>query len=259
MQRTIEGLFVDDGGVNVPGELPVVFAHSAAGSTDQWSAQLSHLRETRRAVALDLRGHGQSQPPSDGDYSMQAMASDIGQVSDALGLSRFILIGHSMGGAVALAHAAARPARVAGLLLLDAASDGRAMPAEQKLGILQALRSSAYRPTIEAYWDTLLVGSSPRVRQYLLSQLARTREQTVVESLAALFEFDPVTALANYPGPRLSVVTRCNETPAAYHRLVATLPHRAHEGTGHWLQLDAPERVNALIDEFLRMPEFARG
>jgi pimeloyl-ACP methyl ester carboxylesterase len=50
-------LHVDDGG---SGGIPVVFVHSFAGSTEHWSAQLAHLRKTRRAVALDLHGHGQS-------------------------------------------------------------------------------------------------------------------------------------------------------------------------------------------------------
>lgn len=253
MQRTIEGLFVDDGGPSEPQAraLPVVLAHSAGGSSDQWAAQLAHLRGTRRASALDFRGHGRSQPPADGDYSIAALGRDIARVADGLGLERFVLIGHSMGGAAALACAAAAPQRVAGLLLLDPATDGRSMPAAQKAGILQALRSSAYRATIEAYWQTMLEGSSPRVRDYLFAQLGRTREQAVVDTLESLFDFDPVSALQRYRGPQLSIITQCNEVPNAYHRLVNSLPHRKLEGTGHWLQLDAPARVNTLTDEFL--------
>ena len=50
-------IFVDDGG---SGNLPVVFTHSFGGDVSHWTNQLSHIRETRRAVALDFRGHGKS-------------------------------------------------------------------------------------------------------------------------------------------------------------------------------------------------------
>src|SRR5687768_9563791 len=55
-------LVVDDGG---RGGVPIVFAHSYAGSKTHWSAQLAHLRKSRRAIAFDLRGHGDSSPPAD--------------------------------------------------------------------------------------------------------------------------------------------------------------------------------------------------
>src|SRR6185503_7034795 len=81
LAQTIKGpagkLNVDDGGT---GGLPVVFLHSFAGDTSHWSGQLSHLRETRRAVAIDLRGHGKSDAPANGDYSVEAMAGDVDAV-----------------------------------------------------------------------------------------------------------------------------------------------------------------------------------
>src|SRR5918995_1769 len=78
-------LAVDDGG---RGELPVLLVHSLAGNSAQWSVQLEHLRATRRAIALDLRGHGRSEPPKNGDYSMSGMAGDIEAVVNALGIEK---------------------------------------------------------------------------------------------------------------------------------------------------------------------------
>jgi len=83
------GLFIDDRG---DGGTPVLFVHSAAGSTELWAAQLDHLRASgRRAIAIDLRGHGRSRPPADGDYSIEGMAGDIEAAADHLGLTRFVL------------------------------------------------------------------------------------------------------------------------------------------------------------------------
>ena len=94
-------LNVDDGG---SGGLPVVFIHSSGGNTTHWSAQLEHLRKTRRAIALDLRGHGLSQPPKDGDYRLVSQAGDIDAVVNKAGIKKFVLVGHSMGGSVAIAY-----------------------------------------------------------------------------------------------------------------------------------------------------------
>lgn len=112
-------LFVDDGGPTSSTALPVVFVHSFGGNTTHWAAQLEHLRHTRRAIALDLRGSGKSGPPDDGDYSIEALARDVASVVDSLDLRRLVLVGHSQGATTALAYAGAHPERVAGLVLID--------------------------------------------------------------------------------------------------------------------------------------------
>ncbi len=251
-EMTPGGLFIDDGG---DGGTPVLFVHSAAGSTEHWSAQLAHLRASgRRAIAIDLRGHGRSRPPADGDYSIEGMAADIGAAADHLGLARFVLVGHSLGGTVAAEFAGSHPDRVAALLLLDPASDGRSIPAEQAEQMMASLDEDAYRAT-EQYWLPMTEVSPEPARKLLFDGLRRTSKQAVMEPLRALLTFDPVTALSRYPGPRLSIITPFNETPGSYQNLVPSLPHRKVEGTGHWLHLDAPEEINRLIDDFLcRLP-----
>jgi pimeloyl-ACP methyl ester carboxylesterase len=243
------GLFIDDGGA---GGTPVLFVHAAAGSTEQWTAQLAHLRGSgRRALAIDLRGHGRSRPAADGDYTIAAMAGDVIAAADFLGLDRFVLVGHSMGGGVAVQTVGLYPARVAGLLLLDPTSDGRSIPAEQAQQMMAALEGDAYRATIEQYWGPMLAPSTEAVRAGVFDSLSRTVKAAVVEPLRGLLTFDPVTPLSRYPGPMLTVITRYNELPSGYHALVPQLPHRKIDGTGHWLQLDAPDAVNREIDGFL--------
>ncbi|GHG82174.1 alpha/beta hydrolase [Comamonas sp. JC664] len=241
-------LNVDDGG---EGGLPVVFVHSSAGNTTHWSAQLAQLRKRRRAVALDLRGHGKSAPPRDGGFSVEDFAQDVGCVVEGLGLQRFVLVGHSLGGAVCVAYAGAHPERVAGLFLLDPASDGRMIPEEQAQGFMAVLATEAWSAVVEEAWAPMLAPSRPEVRERVLAGLRATSQAGVRGGLGALLTFDPVAPLRAYQGPRLSVVTAFNDEPGAYHRLVPELPHKAVEGTGHWVQLDAPDTVNAMLDGFL--------
>lgn len=240
------GLAVDDGG---RGELPVVFVHSTAGSSAHWSRQLEHLRPARRAVAFDLRGHGRSESPRDGDYSINSTAADVHAVVEALGISRFVLVGHSLGGGVALAYAGAHPKQVAGLLLLDPIGDGTQLPAAEVQAFLATLESD-YTATIEAYWNQI-AGPDRAVRERLQQDLRATSRETVVRVFQAVMQFDPHPALARYEGPALSVVTPHNNEAFSLHRLGKGFPYRILEGTGHWIHLDKPDEVNRVLDEFL--------
>jgi pimeloyl-ACP methyl ester carboxylesterase len=243
-------LAVDDGG---EGGLPVVLVHSLAGNAGHWKAQLAHLRRTRRALALDLRGHGGSDAPDGDDYAIEALADDVAAVVDGTGLDRFALVGHSLGGGVALAYAGMHPGRVDRLLLLDAIGDGTQLPAEQTESFLAALDSPAYTATIEGYWTTIS-GSDPAVRARLLADLRATPRDTVVGGLRAVSRFDPKPALAAYSGPALAVVTPTNDYPFSLHRLGGGMPHEVVEGTGHWIQLDRPEEVSRILERFLELP-----
>jgi pimeloyl-ACP methyl ester carboxylesterase len=239
-------LKVDDGG---QGELPVVLAHSLAGNAAQWAHQLEHLRKTRRAVAFDFRGHGASDPPGDHDYTLAGLAGDIAAVVDALSLPRFVLAGHSMGGGVALVYAGTHPDQVAGLFLLDPIGDGKQIPAREAAAFVEQLDAN-YEPAIQGYW-TQIAGPDPVVRERLLADLRATPRETVSQVLRNVMRFDPDPALAGYPGPILSVVTPQNDQSFSLHRLDNGFPHRTVTGTGHWIQLDQPDEMNRILDEFL--------
>src|SRR5512136_2632690 len=102
-------LRVSDGG---SGEPAVLFVHGLGHDLDAWREPLDHLRPRRRAVAYDQRGHGGSDRPRDGVYTVEALAADLEAVADALGLKRFVLVGHSLSGTVLSIYAGAHPGRV---------------------------------------------------------------------------------------------------------------------------------------------------
>jgi len=250
MRRRIAGptgkLGVDDGGTGPA----VVFLHSLAGNTGQWAAQLEHVRETRRGVAVDLRGHGRSEPPADGQFRIEAQALDVEAVVDALGLDRFALVGHSFGAGVALEYAAARPDRLTHLVLADPIGDGSQTPDAEIRPFLEALDSPAYTETIEGYWSSI-AGSDGVVLERLLADLRATPRDTVVRGLHAVMAYDPKPALGRLRTPALAVITPSNDFPYSMHKLGSGLPHRVIEGTGHWLQIDRPAEFNRILDRFL--------
>jgi pimeloyl-ACP methyl ester carboxylesterase len=237
-------LAIDDGGT---GGLPVVFVHSYAGSKSHWKAQLAHLRPSRRAVGFDLRGHGESSPPANNVYASEALAADIAAVVDALGLKRFVLVGHSLGGAAAIAYAGAHPQRVAGLVLVGAPGK---TPPDQAAKIVASLRAN-YDKVMQDFWNELLVDARPEVRAQLLRERGTIGKEASLSIIEGLFAEDPLPALKRYPGPVLIVVTTHEDHPSDLHRLMPTLPNRLIAGTSHWPHLDRPDEFNRVLDAFL--------
>jgi 3-oxoadipate enol-lactonase len=100
------------------GTPPLVLLHALGENRSDWAAVAAALAKQFQVVAVDLRGHGESDWP--GTYSFQLMADDVLQLLDLMGLSRVTLLGHSMGGSVAYLIAEQQPRRVERLIVEDA-------------------------------------------------------------------------------------------------------------------------------------------
>lgn len=243
----IDNIFIDDGGV---GEVPVLFIHSLAGNTQQWTAQLDHVRQTRRAIALDLRGHGKSKSDANGDYTIDSLVEDVHTVVNALDLQKFILVGHSLGGSVAVAYAGVYSERVAGVLLVDPSGDSTQIPEGEIRPFLDALNSEAAQPVIEGYWQQILTGATTATQNKVMQDLRDTPKEIIVNALSSLFKYNPVPALNRYHGPKMSIITPITDTPIGLHNLVADFSHVMITGTGHWLHMDKPETFSQQMDAF---------
>jgi len=104
------------------GPRPLVLVHGYTGSRDDWREQLPRLGALGRTVAVDQRGHGDSTNTGDAtSYSFDRLVADFVGTLDALGIERCDLLGHSMGGMVALRVVLEHPERVASLVLMDTA------------------------------------------------------------------------------------------------------------------------------------------
>ena len=247
-------LYIRDGGDESSSSLPVLFLHSLAGNGGQWALQLDHLRRHRRAVALDFRGHGDSDPAEDGDYSIGGLAGDVEAAADQLGLRRFVLAAHSLGALVAIEYASRHPERVAGLLLVDPNGDQSRLPREQVEPFLEALRQDPLGE-LESYFRQIVAGGDPDASRWVLEDLRLTHEDAIPRAVEGSTVYQPLPALARYPGPKLSIVSDMNSLPFSLHRLVPDLPVRLMPGTGHWLMMDRPEVFNHLVDELLEKVE----
>ncbi|WP_236706287.1 alpha/beta fold hydrolase [Frankia sp. ACN1ag] len=103
---------------------PVVLVHGIAGSTADWAAVASELAASRRVVAYDHRGHGASgrAPGGRADYTFDLLLADLAALVAALGPAKVHLVGHSLGGVIALRYTLEHPDRVRSLVLVDTAA-----------------------------------------------------------------------------------------------------------------------------------------
>lgn len=228
---------------------PVVFVHSDLGTRQHWSAALGHVSAGRRAAALDLRGHGESAMPEDGDFSYEGRAADIGALVDVLGAKQVVLVAHSGGAIAALTYAVDHPARVAGLVLVDPAGDPSSIPVEQREAALQQLRGAGYREGVRGYYASI-AGANADVRERVIADAVATPHETVIGTFEALNAFDPRKLVGRYKGPTLVLVTPQTDQEWALHR-IGNLPYRVVESTGHWIQLEKPAELHAILDQFL--------
>lgn len=244
-------LAVDDGG---SGGLPVVLLHGLGGSAEHWRPQLDHLRPDRRALAIELRGHGGSEPPENAAHGVERFADDVTAAVDDLGIETFVLAGHSLGGSVAAAYAARHPERVAALLLVDPSGDQTQAPRAETEAFLDTLRADP-AGEMRFYFRQLLLGSAPGVAERVLADLERLPPEALIAALESVAGFAAAAALERYPGPKLAVISDLNTLPYSLHRLVPDLPAVLMAGTSHWPMLDRPDDFNRVLDGLLARVE----
>jgi pimeloyl-ACP methyl ester carboxylesterase len=140
--------------------LPLVLIHGLGGRIYNFRYNIPVLSEHVRVVALDLKGFGYSERPAAGDYSLTAQARLVGELMERLGISRAAVLGHSMGGAIALRLATTCPDKVDKLILVGSAPPNGMVP--------PLAASPALRPLLRL--GTALVLHQPRLREEVLRQ-----------------------------------------------------------------------------------------
>jgi len=104
---------------------PILFLHGGALTAHTWDLCCLALRDEFHCIALDQRGHGDTDWAPDADYSIGAQREDIRGFADRLGLDRFVLVGQSMGAINGLAFAVTHPERLSALVMIDAGPEVR--------------------------------------------------------------------------------------------------------------------------------------
>ena len=226
----------------------VILLHGVTDSSFSFSRVLPLLPPRLRVIALDQRGHGDSDRPVDG-YTMDDFAGDVLGLLDILGIARATLVGHSMGSFVARRVAERAPERVSRLVLIGTALTPRNGIVSDLLAAAELLTD----PVDEAFIREFQLGTIHRAvpPEFLARVIAESRKvpaRVWRAALAGLTHYQPqwpITCPTTILGGELDTVFSAHEQTALF---LATEHSTLHlePRVGHTLHWEAPERFVAL-------------
>jgi pimeloyl-ACP methyl ester carboxylesterase len=234
--------------------LPVVLIHGNFASSRWWGELLAEPMAGVRLIAVDLPGFFGSPAPADHRPSIYTFADAVIELSDALELDAPVIVGHSLGGAVAMEVALKRPARVRALALIDSCPpDGLKTP-EAYYPILESYRTS--RPALAQALRAIMPARQPRYFDELVDDAAAMHPAAFSGNARALENWNAAGRTRAYPGPVLVIsgvldplitAEMAARTAAAF----ALAREVRLEGVGHSPQIEAPARFRAELARFL--------
>lgn len=238
---------------------PLILLHGLFGSSNNWGTVAKHFSQHYQVICVDLRNHGRS--PHSASQSYANMADDLLELCDALSLERIHLLGHSLGGKVAMQFAAQYPDRVEKLIVVDMAMRAYADAHTHLIDAMMAIDLSTLQSRHEV--DSILSNSISQtmIRQFLLMNLIKSDNSLAWRiNLAAL--------KTNYPALQQAVCENAHyEKPCLFIRgehsdyvqhadtehiktsfinaQFASLP------TGHWVHAEHPQAFIEVAGDFL--------
>lgn len=239
---------------------PLILIHGLFGNLDNLGLLARQLENDYRVISIDLRNHGQSFHSDEHNY--HALSSDVIQLLEHLSISSTHLIGHSMGGKVAMAIAAQKPEIISSLIVLDMAPV--AYPERKHDAVFSGLQQIINTPPkTRKEADELLATSiiEPGVRQFLSKSLYKEGEHlalrfnvsALLDNYSYIIGWDKISP---FDGNVLFVKGQNSDyiTTEYQKDIMEQFPNaKAHvvNGTGHWLHAEKPDIIYRVINRFI--------
>ena len=253
-----EGLYYflhEEGTVSQP---PVILIHGVAQDHLSWPPDVRRLPDTT-VYTLDLPGHGKS--GGSGLQSASAYAQRIIQFLNDVGLFRAVIVGHSLGGAIALTLAVEHAERVAGIVLI---ASGERLPIPSSM-LENAANPSTFPLAVQALQEAAFgPQSEPRLKELAFKRLSASRPTLLYGDLLACDNFNISNRLAAIRTPTLVICGTADRlSPLRYAEdLASSIPGAALQtvdGAGHMVMLEQPRRVAGLLKVFLTTLSYQVG
>jgi pimeloyl-ACP methyl ester carboxylesterase len=242
------------------GKTTLVFVHCWACEQEYWHKQVDEFAESFQIVTLDVGGHGDSGIDRD-HWRIADLAKDVVAVVDALNLQQVILIGHSMGGPVALGAARLLSGRVLGVVCVDTVHNAEMEMPKEMIEQITTAFDADFTGTMNQMVSMLIhQETEPAVTEWILARAAKTYQPAAIGlmhdfinvDLAALLKGAgvPVRAINSAPIPQVIPKTEIeiNQKYADYDAVIL-------EGVGHYPQLENPTAFNAMLRKTLQALE----
>lgn len=229
--------------------LAIIFIHGTGGDREDWRHQLDGLAKAATCVALELPGHGASEPP--GENSVSSFARWVVDFVEALGLHKVMLVGCSLGSAIVQWIALERPAWLKAIGLVGAGARLRVLPL-----FLEGLKNDADLALRTLGQYCLSPGAPESLLMTMGEKYLKTSAELIYNDLSACNEFDVMTRIREIAFPTWILVGEDDRlTPVKYAQYL----HREIPGSfltvapqaGHLAMLEKPEEFNTSLTEFL--------
>ncbi|RMD62280.1 alpha/beta hydrolase [Candidatus Parcubacteria bacterium] len=250
---------------------PVILLHGWLGSWGVWQETMTYLGRFYRTYALDFWGFGESGKKRD-SYAIPDFVELVDQFMEQLGITRAPLVGHSMGGTVALSVAIQFPHRVSRVVVIGSPIEGSSLALALKLAGYRPIAALVFR------WMNLLraalraaapmITKDARWPEMIDRDLSRTTLESFLHSIASLRQVDLRPFL---PQLRVPVMGMYGDqdvivAPDQWIPLKMGVPHARVErfpNAGHFIMLDEPERfqqtLHSFLDETITIPRRRRS
>jgi pimeloyl-ACP methyl ester carboxylesterase len=213
------------------GNPPMVFVHGWSCDSRYFAPQIERFSQEHRTIAVDLRGHGESDAPHQ-QYTMPAFADDVAWLCRELGAEKPIVVGHSMGAVVALQLAADHPDVPGAIAMIDGGTRTIAMPngTDPSIAFAETIRQDdteamlrSPRHVMASAWEQLRLVDGPGAAQACAVPVLYIQAAGEKPELGRFQELCPQAILG---------------------RTV---------GAGHFNMLEVPDQVNAMLSRFLAL------
>jgi len=232
------------------GEPSILLVHGMTGSHAGMMPLFDHLKKKYRVVAVDLRGHGQSDAPKV-DYTDDMFNKDLMFVANQLGLKKPVAMGHSFGGSTLLHLALKNPDFLGGLVLLDSGVRSAEAKAAELKPVYDDPNPNALKEFLaermHSPYDPPEFRAARKDKKYPPDHVVESMQKTVLA-------FNAADAAAAVKLPALFILaSRHFSDPVTLSRLGPNWQVGQVVASGHSVQMIVPEQTNAMVDRFMEI------
>lgn len=229
-------------------KLAIIMIHGSGGDGKDWSYQVEGLSGPFGVIAIDLPGHGGSEPPA--ETSVEAYAKRVEGFVRALGLSKVFLIGCSLGSAITQWLGLEKPEWLAGLGIVGGGARLKVLPA-----FLEGLAKGSENSLESFAGFAVSEGASEQVKGNVLEKLRSAPPGTLVGDLTACNEFDVLDRISAIDLPTCIVVGENDRlTPVKYSKFISDRVKGSQmsvvPNAGHLVMIEQPDEFNRIVAKF---------
>jgi len=239
------------------GDPPMIFVHGWCCDRSHFAPQVTHFSASHAVATVDLRGHGESSAPDPGPgaYDIAVLADDVLAVAAAAALQRPVLVGHSLGALIGLV-CAARPGAIRALVMVDPApitNESAKAYFRESVDVVRGDEDQSWRTS---FVKGMFLPTDVARREAIIAGFPAVAPGIAAAVLRAMGEFDGASVLGGTTVPVLSIGSAVPANSAGdLSRACPAITIGQTVGAGHFIQLEVPDQVNAMIERFLTITD----